>query len=148
MLNTSQDTGKNSSSLKDKLLHEKANCLMYKHVEAEDDLFDQNIRDIYGHVFELSQVYTLKEVTQCQFDYIYKKYLLVSVKRDQPVQVVHLYVTALVSLRLAMKFEEVQAEMMMKTEIFPYQDIIDKIVCALSQLPDFKMSKENICNYI
>ena len=56
-----------------------------------------------------------------------------------------LYITALISLRLAIKFEETHDEIKDRADINPYDDIFDKILVAVGlTTPDLDLSLDSL----
>ena len=64
-------------------------------------------------------------------------------------QTVHFYITALISLRLAIKFEERQDEIKSETGINPYDDIFDRILVEVAlTTPDLDLSLDGLSTII
>ena len=60
-----------------------------------------------------------------------------------------MYITALISLRLAIKFEETQDDIKSKTDKNPYDDIFDKILVEVAlTTPDLDLSLDSLSKII
>ena len=114
-----------------------------KYFHHEDNLKEQKVKDIYGYIFELSHNYNLKIGTLCQFDHIYKKYLSIANRWSEAG---HLYLTALISLRIAIKFDETRSEIDGETL---YYDLMEKMFTILAMYaPELEPTYDNLCEFI